>query len=1067
MARQQTLQTTIVLSGNVDNSFGVIGRNLLALGSQVDALSSKLIDFGSRSLKDYINYDDIIREVQALGEYDRQTIKLLTEYNKGIARTSKYTMQQSAQAEVLMGQLGMDIKETKELMPEVMDLATAAKIEMAESLDYLYYSLNSLDKPITYAGTLADQMAKTAAISAADIDTLGASLQRLGSNAKFFTGGSTEILAILGGISQFGSDMQGAEAGTQLRNFMLTLLAPTQSKQKLLDTLQVTEDELYEFEAYLEEAGIDLTETAAAMDALGFSVYDQQGQLKSAIQIITELEGALSGLSEAERNTTLGQLFGKRTTTTALNLMGALGTINEYQDLIANHSAGYAKAMAETMEGGLGGAARQFRAAAGVLSYTVGEQLAPAAQTILETGTNVINTLSDTDAETLAPIVKGLSALALTGPMIKLAGGAFMLLGRIFTPGGAIATAIPLLISGVAYLKELNRQSLENDFGDMALDMTELSAHVSTLGTEFDAAYSEITGFSEAVDEAAETYKNASSELSGKLFTAMLTGATLTEADKDILYGLGDEMHSALVEGITNSTASSMSYWEMLFGGAGVAEYDEDYRDIIGVTNSAYEAALNTANEISQSFRAALTSAFADGKISDDEYLSIKNYMDAYNDAMAQAAEESAKESEYVAYKLMLHKAQTASLDDVQALTDEIMSERESTLTDAESRYLDEYYRLEYRGASQEALDAAAAEYEGYAASIAGRYDSMLYELWDTVLSESGHANAWNFINSDRDLSGYSTTELENLLMSLYELGNDPLFGESVAGMLAEYADSPAIAGIISDLASSSALQEMINRELDARARKSGQTLGGTDEYGRSKAERIGSMSQEELIDWIMELDAEIQTMGVSNSIREIVLWEEANAQLDKLIGAEIPFYDLPGLPAWYTDYLNTLPEFLKPSLDTGIIGEAREMGEQARAAAYEGWGDVELRARITYTGSSAANGFALYADGGRATEASIFGEAGPEWAIPEAHTQRVAQLLDAARAGAGFTWPELIARNGGLNAGGGSAGQIIYMPTIIANDATGVEEKLREDKDRLEKWYSEREMKKKMGVYA
>ena len=70
---------------------------------------------------------------------------------------------------------------------------------------------------------------------------------------------------------------------------MLTLLAPTQSKEKLISSLKVTEAEWAEFESYMEDAGINVTDTAAAMNKLGLSVYDSTtGELKPAIQIIGE-----------------------------------------------------------------------------------------------------------------------------------------------------------------------------------------------------------------------------------------------------------------------------------------------------------------------------------------------------------------------------------------------------------------------------------------------------------------------------------------------------------------------------------------------------------------------------------------------------------------------------------------------------------------------------------------------------------------------------------------------------------------------------------------------------------
>lgn len=98
-----------------------------------------------------------------------------------------------------------------------------------------------------------------------------------------------------------------------------------------------------------------------------------------------------------------------------------------------------------------------------------------------------------------------------------------------------------------------------------------------------------------------------------------------------------------------------------------------------------------------------------------------------------------------------------------------------------------------------------------------------------------------------------------------------------------------------------------------------------------------------------------------------------------------------------------------------------------------------------------------LFAEGGRATEASIFGEAGPEWAIPEAHTERTAELLNAARAASGFTWDDLISRYGGLNADPNHVNvNLSYAPTINAANAEGVESVLARDKERIKKLVEE-----------
>jgi len=91
------------------------------------------------------------------------------------------------------------------------------------------------------------------------------------------------------------------------------------------------------------------------------------------------------------------------------------------------------------------------------------------------------------------------------------------------------------------------------------------------------------------------------------------------------------------------------------------------------------------------------------------------------------------------------------------------------------------------------------------------------------------------------------------------------------------------------------------------------------------------------------------------------------------------------------------------------------------------------------------------FANGGRATTASVFGEAGPEWAIPEQHSERTAELLNAARRASGFTWGDLVSRFGGLNANPNNSPVVLnYSPVINANDTSGVAGALAADKDRV-----------------
>ena len=61
---QKTLNAFVVIGGKVDDSFGQIGQELVNLGSTVDEISSKLINFGKESLEVYKDYNENMREAE-------------------------------------------------------------------------------------------------------------------------------------------------------------------------------------------------------------------------------------------------------------------------------------------------------------------------------------------------------------------------------------------------------------------------------------------------------------------------------------------------------------------------------------------------------------------------------------------------------------------------------------------------------------------------------------------------------------------------------------------------------------------------------------------------------------------------------------------------------------------------------------------------------------------------------------------------------------------------------------------------------------------------------------------
>lgn len=662
----------------------------------------------------------------------------------------------------------------------------------------------------------------------------------------------------------------------------------------------------------------------------------------------------------------------------------------------------------------------------------------------------------------------------------------------------------------------------------------------------------------------------------------MITGATLTEADKKELQKLGTEMYLQIKSAIANSTAGSLSYWDMLFEGD---EQNPTYLALTDATNSAYGEMIAEAEGISRDMREALTSAFNDdGTINEEEYNKFLNYMRQYNALMARAAAQAQEEENDIEMQMMLHKAQTAGIDDVKALAEQAAEKRDAIIAEEEENFWREYYRAKNNGATQEELDAAEAKWNARKALISAQYDDVITELFLSTIqqSEQGDNLTWLSDLAQKVTNGLSTDAalqmvVDKLGKSVYAgdaftsstTSDRAMLGRALGYWVASMGGEDAVEAKIADYEAKAAdYQSQAGRARDAGNSSRADELQKSADEMQASADRMRNMyAMEQLangfyvvgvrdsdnpLNWIAGdfstmYDNEVSySLGGKSNQRQSAenaivggkpVLEMTKGIIAQLLGDDVSYADLKAIekaPDEIAKQLGvnstvaqTLSEAYKNVVESYDLEKvAADMGldvsnglrpDNAFRAFYQlAYGSFsqnaeeyllsdEQRMKTTvdvdadtskleekvnkYDGkvitmyvalgneNELKNSFGwrnrlyttpLFADGGRANEPSIFGEDGAEWAIPEEHSDRTARLLDAARAASGFTWAEILSRYGGMNANASNTPTtIVYSPTINATDATGVEQVLREDKRRFEKWLAEKQMRDSVEVYA
>lgn len=1190
----QMLQTNIVINSRVGNGFANVGSTLMEMSSLVSGLSQQLIDFGKESTQVYRNYESAMRDAEvalstAYGQGSKELAQVMANLDAAATQWAASTIFHTndvASAISNAAHAGWNYEQIMSGLPAAMQLAQAGGIDLSTAINYITKATTAAGVEFQDMGDFIDLWIFAANSSASTVDEFGQAMLRMGSTMQWASN-PAELMTLIAATANAGT--VGSEAGTLIRNSIMRLIAPTAKADKALHQLGATT--LETAEVMNDE---DLFAAYEMLAENGFQgVFDENGNMRNVLDIYTDLAAVLGGMaggvdkiSKNEKTMKiLASIFPTKTITEALNLINAAanGWDGLYDSMMNGEASGYGEYAATTMMDTLNGKIETFESKLERLKQLVGEELAPKLEQAMDFMGGIVDNLANMDEDKFGALVTGLTTVAALGPGLMTAGMVMRFIGALCTPTGAFSLAVAALVAGTAAMREMQEADFKNQFGDMDFDAAGILDYIDSLGKEFTDASTEVNKYKDALDASVASYKTASSTFSAKIFEDMITGATLTDADKKELQKLGTEMYLQVKSAIANSTAGSLSYWEMLFEGD---EQNPTYLALTDATNSAYGEMIAEAEGISRDMREALTSAFNDdGTINQEEYNKFLNYMRQYNALMAKAAAQAQEEENDIEMQMMLHKAQTAGIDDVKALAEQVAEKRDAIIAEEEENFWREYYRAMNNGATQEELDAAEAKWNARKAEIGSKYDDVISEMFLSTIQQSEQGDALNWLSdlAAQVENGLSTDEalkmvVDKLGKSVYAgdaftnstTSDRAVLGRALGYWVANMGGEDAVEAKIADYEAKAAdYKSQAGRARDAGNSSRADELQKSADEMQASADRMRHMyAMEQLAngfyaisrygkegDWLNWIAGDFSTMydkevsvnigGKSNqrqSAENVIVGGKPVLEMTKgiiaqLLGDDVSYADLKAIekaPDEIAKQLGvnstvaqTLSEAYKNVVESYDLEKvAADMGldvsnglrpDNAFRAFYQlAYGsfsqnaeeyllsdeqqmkttvDVDadtskLEEKVNmYDGkvitmyvalgneNELKNSFGwrnrlyttpLFADGGRADEPSIFGEDGAEWAIPEEHSDRTARLLDAARAASGFTWAEILSRYGGMNANASNTPTtIVYSPTINATDATGVEQVLREEKRRFEKWLAEKQMRDSVEVYA
>ena len=509
----RSMQVADVVSGAIKTYIGVravgevvkFGKQSIEVSKMFDsAMSQVAATMGAKS-QDIITYNG----------QEMTSIDALRDTAKEYGRTTAFTASQAAEALNYMALAGYDANTSIGMLPNVLSLAAAGNMDLAQASDMVTDISSAMGLSIEDTTKLVNQMAMASTQGNTSVSQLGDAMLTIGATGKNVAGGTTELASALTVLADNG--IKASEGGTKLRN----VLTAFQGKK------------------------FDKT-----FGALGVSAYDLEGNMRPLPDIFMDMSAAMQGMNQQEKDQLILNAFNKQDLA-AINAL--LGTSQERWDSLgssiyqAGEEGAAAGDMANQQLDNLAGDMQKLNSAIEGLQIAIGEKITPILRVFTQTAVKLIETMDQ-----WGPIVLSVAA----------AFGAFFTVGKIASLIGFITQLgglLPALAAGIKGVFTV----LSMGMGPVGLIIAAIAAVITALIT----LYNTNEDFRNFVNETWATIKDMFAhtiEEIARFFTETLPNAWQAAKDKFAEWGKGiseiwENVKSKISEVVENvkSTISS------------------------------------------------------------------------------------------------------------------------------------------------------------------------------------------------------------------------------------------------------------------------------------------------------------------------------------------------------------------------------------------------------------------------------------------------------------------------------------------------------------------------------
>lgn len=391
-----------------------VGQNITSVGKDLTMkVTMPLALFGVSAVKSFAEVDKIMTLTNATMGNTEAEAKLLSDAMKDAAANSTFGMTDAATATLNFARAGLTAEEAAAALAPAMNLAAGEGGNLDTVSGGLVATINSFQDTFDNAAHYADVFANACNNSALDVDSLS---QAMSVAAPVFNaaGYSVNDAALYMGVMA-NAGIEADKAANSLKTGISRLVSPTK-------------------------------EAKTWLDKLGFSITDENGQMKDSVQVQKELHDAFGQLSESEQIAAASAIFGKNQMSPWLAM---INTAPEEVEALSTalEQEGTASDMAAQMMSGFGGSLEKLKSSIDVAKVSFGEALAPTIQTVSDKIQQLVDWFNSLDATQQQTIAKIALVIAAVGPVLVIIGTVISAIGSIISVGGTLLSVIGTVVA--------------------------------------------------------------------------------------------------------------------------------------------------------------------------------------------------------------------------------------------------------------------------------------------------------------------------------------------------------------------------------------------------------------------------------------------------------------------------------------------------------------------------------------------------------------------------------------------------------------------------------------------